>query len=146
MVTPRFIRYADVVQAVRISSAVLAAIRAHAAAEPGREVCGLLFGQADQVTAVRAVANVAPDPVRRFEIDPAELFAAIRAERAGGPHWVGCYHSHPNGRAEPSETDRASAAGDGKLWLIVAGEEVTGWRSTPSGFEVLEIVPAPLAP
>jgi desampylase len=146
MVTPRFIRYADVVQTVRISSVALAAIRAHAAAEPGREVCGLLFGKLNHVTAVRPVANVAPDPVRRFEIDPAELLAAIRAERAGGPSWVGCYHSHPNGLAEPSETDRACAAGDGKLWLIVTGDAVTGWRSTPNGFEALEIAPVPLAP
>jgi desampylase len=139
MVTPRFIRYADVVETVRISSVALAAIRAHAAAEPGREACGLLFGKLNHVTAVRPVANVAPDPVRQFEIDPAELFAAIRAERAGGPRWVGCYHSHPNGRAEPSETDRASAADDGKLWLIVAGEEVTAWRATEAGLDLAEL-------
>lgn len=86
-----------------------------------------------------AAQNVADEPERRFEIDPAALFAAIRAERAGGPKLIGYYHSHPAGRAEPSDTDRASMAGDGKLWLIVTPDAVTGWRAAPDGFEPVEI-------
>jgi desampylase len=124
---------------VRISSEALAAIRAHAAADPAREVCGLLFGSDDHVTAVQQVPNVADDPSRHFEIDPAALFAALRAERAGGPRLAGYYHSHPNGRAEPSERDRESAAPDGRLWLIVIADAVTGWRARPDGFGPVEI-------
>ena len=123
----------------RISRTVLDAIRNHAAATPEREVCGLLFGKAERVDGAMAAANVAHDPAQRFEIDPATLFAAIRAERAGGPKLVGYYHSHPSGRAEPSETDRAMASGEGKLWLIVAGDAVTGWRAGPDGFAPVEI-------
>jgi proteasome lid subunit RPN8/RPN11 len=100
----------------------------------------LLLGTAERVDGVMAAANVARDPAKQFEIDPATLFAAIRAERAGGPKLVGYYHSHPNGRAEPSETDRAMASGDGKLWLIVAGDAVTGWRGTKGGFERVEMI------
>jgi len=34
------------------------------------------------------------------------------------------------------------AAGDGKLWLIVAGEFVTAWRSNSTGgFDPIEIDP-----
>jgi proteasome lid subunit RPN8/RPN11 len=134
METPRFIRYRDLVDKVEISREVLAAIRAHAASTPGQEVCGLLFGSANQVTGVSSAVNVAADPARQFEIDPAALFAAIRREREGGPRLVGYYHSHPGGPAEPSETDQAMAAGDDKLWLIVAGQEVRGWRATRAGF------------
>ncbi|GAO38306.1 hypothetical protein SCH01S_11_00440, partial [Sphingomonas changbaiensis NBRC 104936] len=119
----------------RISRTVLDAIRAHAAAEAPREACGLLFGTAGRVHAVMAAANVADDADRRFEIDPATLFAAIRAERSGGPKLVGYYHSHPGGSAEPSVADRAMAAADGKLWLIAAGEAVTVWRAGEGGFE-----------
>lgn len=114
---------------LEISRTVLDAIRSHAAAEAPREACGLLFGTAERIDAAMAAANVAHDPERRFEIDPAALFAAIRAERAGGAKLVGYYHSHPSGRAEPSETDRAMAEPDGKLWLIVAGDAVTAWRA-----------------
>lgn len=124
---------------VRISSEVLAAIRAHAVADPAREVCGLLFGSSDHVTAVQHTPNVADDPSRRFEIDPAALIAALRAEREGGPRLAGYYHSHPNGRAEPSERDRESAAPDGKLWLIVTADAVTGWRAGADGFGPVEI-------
>jgi proteasome lid subunit RPN8/RPN11 len=124
---------------VRISSEVLAGIRAHAAAEPGREVCGLLLGSDDHVTSFQPTANGAEDPQRHFEIDSAALFAALRDERAGGPKLVGYYHSHPHGAAEPSATDHAGAAPDGKVWLILAGDAVTGWRAGPDGFEPLQI-------
>jgi proteasome lid subunit RPN8/RPN11 len=144
MVTPRFIRYADVVEKVRISSAALEAIRAHAQTEPEREACGLLFGAPDHVSAVRPAANVAESPARRFEIDGSALFAAIRAERAGGPKLVGYYHSHPSGLAEPSATDREMAARDGRLWVIIAGAATTGWRSTARGFEQVEVIIEPL--
>lgn len=122
-----------------ISRTVLDAIRAHAAFEPDREVCGLLFGTEDRVDGAMAAKNVAADPAHRFEINPAALFAAIRAERAGGPKLAGYYHSHPRGPAEPSDTDRASAVPDGRLWLIVAGNAVTGWRAGPDGFARVEI-------
>ena len=124
---------------VEISRTVLAAIRAHAAAEPEREVCGLLFGAPDRIDSVTAAANVAEDPARRFEIDPATLFAAIRAARGGGPRLVGYYHSHPTDLVEPSATDRQMAARDGKLWLIVTADAVTGWRAGPDGFAHMEI-------
>ncbi|WP_324871461.1 M67 family metallopeptidase [Sphingomonas psychrotolerans] len=93
----------------------------------------MLFGSAEAITAMQAVENVAEDPTTRFEIDPAALFAALRAERAGGPRIVGYWHSHPSGDATPSATDAAMAAPDGKLWLIVAGEAVTLWQAEEAG-------------
>lgn len=123
-----------------ISRTVLGVIRAHAASEPDREVCGLLFGTEGRVEGVMAAKNVADDSARRFEIDPAALFAALRAERGGGPRLIGYYHSHPTGNLEPSATDRAMAAADGKLWLIATADAVTGWRAGPDGFEAVEIV------
>ena len=124
---------------LEISSDLLARIRAHAASDPDNEICGLLLGEAQMVTAVVPVKNVSPDPARHFEIDAAALFGAIRRGRAGGPQLLGYYHSHPDGRAEPSATDRACAAPDGKAWLIVAGDAVTGWRAGPGGFERLQM-------
>jgi len=117
-----------------IASAALAAIRRHAAAHPRAEICGLLLGVDGRIDEARPARNVAASPADSFEVDPAALFAALRAERAGGPALIGHYHSHPAGPARPSARDAAAAAGDGKLWLIVAGGAVTGWISRPDGF------------
>lgn len=112
---------------VRISSESIAAIRAHAAETPGVEVCGLLFGTVEAVETVQRCANVADTPATRFEIDPAALIAAHKAERAGGAKLIGHYHSHPNGVCAPSEADRAEALDAERFWLIVAGGEIGMW-------------------
>lgn len=118
---------------VRISSDVLAAIRAEVAATTDQEVCGLLFGDDQTVTAHRACRNVAVDPATAFEIDPAALIAAYRAERAGGARINGCYHSHPSGDPHPSQRDAADAVTPGWLWLIGVGPGVRAWRVVPGG-------------
>ena len=112
---------------LRISSKSIAAIRAHAAETPGVEVCGLLFGTVEAVEAVQRCANVADRPTTRFEIDPAALIAAHKAERAGGAKLIGHYHSHPNGVCAPSEADRVEALDAGRFWVIVAGVELGVW-------------------
>jgi proteasome lid subunit RPN8/RPN11 len=117
----------------RISTDLRRRLVAAAAASPGAEICGLLLGRDGAVAEARACRNVAADPATRFEIDPAALFAAHRAARAGGPAILGCYHSHPSGRAVPSACDAAAAEPNGWLWLIVAGEEVRGWRAVIAG-------------
>lgn len=130
-----------------ISSRAIAAIRAHAAAEHPHEACGLMFGTAEAIEDVVAARNIAENPASRFEIDPAALFAALRAERAGGPPLVGYYHSHPSGTATPSATDAAQAAPDARLWLIVAGDDATLWRAIDGGathgrFDAVELLAA----
>jgi proteasome lid subunit RPN8/RPN11 len=117
---------------VTISSGLIDQILAHAAAEPGREVCGLLFGGDSHIDAALPTANVASDPACHFEVDPQALFAAIRAERGGGARLVGHYHSHPSGLPAPSARDAADAE-PGRLWLIVAGGEARLWRSVAGG-------------
>lgn len=76
---------------------------------------------------IQPATNVAANPARHFELDPATLFAAHKAARAGGPAILGHYHSHPSGRPEPSATDAASATPDGHLWLIIGGDEARLW-------------------
>ena len=127
------------VSRVTISRSVLAGIRRESAAAGRQEACGLLFGTPDEIAEMQAVDNVSENPNYAFEIDPRALFAALRAERAGGPKLVGYWHSHPSGDAMPSATDAAMAAADGKLWLIVGGGDVTSWRAVDAGFEAIEI-------
>ncbi|MEL7689081.1 M67 family metallopeptidase [Citromicrobium bathyomarinum] len=110
---------------------------AHAADAHPHECCGLLLGEDARITRAQPTQNVHPAPETHFGIDPAALIAAHKAERAGGPRVVGYYHSHPNGRAEPSPTDRESAAHDGKIWAIVANGQVRFFRDGEDGFEAL---------
>ncbi|HVF93446.1 MAG TPA: Mov34/MPN/PAD-1 family protein [Sphingomonas sp.] len=127
-----------------ISSSVLTHIRAAAAAAPQQEVCGLLLGTEGRIDAAQSCNNVAADPARRFELDPAALIAAHRAARAGGAAIVGHYHSHPSGLPVPSGYDADAASADGAVWLIVAGGEVNAWRAVEAGavhgrFEAVEL-------
>jgi desampylase len=113
---------------ITISRAIRDEILAYAAAEPKREVCGLMFGSVTCVEMVQPCANVSPCPTDSFEIDPAALIAAHKRARRGGPPLIGCYHSHPNGSAEPSARDAESADVNLPIWVIVARNTVTIWR------------------
>jgi desampylase len=117
---------------VRISSESLSAIRAHAAETPDREVCGLLLGTVEAVEAVQRCANISDTPATAFEIDPATLIAAHKAERAGGARVIGHYHSHPNGVCAPSARD-AENAQIGQICIIVAGDQLSGWKAGVGG-------------
>ena len=119
-----------------------AALLAEAGQAHPHECCGILLGEGGHITAIRPARNVHPEPARHFEIDPQALVDAHRAARSGGPQVLGYYHSHPNGLAEPSATDRALAAGDGAIWAIIAAGRITFWRSGDAGLEALPYVGA----
>lgn len=117
------------------------AIRRAARAAHPQEACGLLFGRhgADGwwIGEASVAANVAADPARRFEVDPAHLFAVQRAAREGGPAPVGVWHSHPDGRPEPSAMDRDGVTDARWLWLIVAGEAMAAFVPDGGGFRAV---------
>jgi proteasome lid subunit RPN8/RPN11 len=107
--------------------------RAAAAASGALEACGLLLGTGERIETATIAANVAADPARRFEIDPAHLLAAHRAARGGGASIIGYWHSHPSGLVGPSATDAAMADPDGRVWAIVAGGAIRCFRAGPHG-------------
>lgn len=123
-----------------IAPAVCEAMLVAAAQAHPREACGLLLGSAGAVREATVAANVHPEPLRHFEIDPAVLIAAHRAAREGGAQVLGYWHSHPNGLAGPSATDRAHAVRDGRAWAIVANGAISLWVDAANGFEPLPYV------
>ncbi len=123
---------------IEVTSEALGQMRAAAAAAHPREACGILLGEGERISEARPAANVHPTPQTHFEIDPQALIDAHRAARhAGAPQVIGYFHSHPVGAAAPSATDRASASGDGRVWAILAGDDVTFWRDGEAGFSAL---------
>lgn len=123
--------------AVELSRAVREALLAEAHRAAPEEACGILLGQGGRISEVIPTRNVHARPETHFEIDPRVLIAAWKAEREGGPVVAGFYHSHPNGLAQPSATDRAQAAHDGRIWAIVAAGDVSFWRDGEAGFTPL---------
>lgn len=123
-----------------ISREALAQIRAEAHVASPAECCGLLLGnrQGGLVEVVLPARNIAAEPERHFEIDPAVLLAAHRAARdGGGSDLIGHYHSHPRGPASPSRTDAEMAQGAGEIWLILGSDGQAGaWRAIKNGAAV----------
>lgn len=117
-------------------------LRVEARAAFPAECCGLLEGVLEEgggvrVLAVHRAANLAFDPTTGFEIDPAEHFRLLRGLRGTGRAAVGCYHSHPNGRSQPSDRDRATGCADGFVWVIIA----TGVNEQVAAFQGPEFLP-----
>jgi len=63
-------------------------------------------------------------PRRTVSRSPEDHIKAFKAARANRHRLIGCYHSHPNGRAEPSAADRAGAGEEDFLWLIAADDRL----------------------
>jgi len=88
-----------------------------------RECCGLIEGVRDGDTArgfaLHPARNIAVQ-ADRFEIAPEDHFAALKTVRENGHELIGCYHSHPNGKAEPSASDLQGAGEEDFLWLIAS--------------------------
>jgi desampylase len=113
---------------VEIASGVSEALVAEAARAAPAEACGLLLGRPGSIAAWVPARNIAADPQRSFEIDPATLLRTHREARGAGRRVIGHYHSHPDASPGPSRRDAARAVEAGELWLIVAGGEVRAWQ------------------
>ena len=89
------------------------------------EACGLVIGrgrgQLVRVTRVVPAGNLLATSGDRFELDPAVRIAVEKDLRDSGTkdRIVGHYHSHTDGTADPSATDRAMAHEADLAWVIV---------------------------
>jgi desampylase len=146
--------YADKMSAVPVKSclfvlsdALQLQLIAEARAAYRNECCGLIEGvrAGDTIEAIKLhpTRNLAA-AADRFEIDPAEHIHLLRALRGTGREIVGCYHSHPDGRAQPSARDRDSAGEENFVWLIAALDagsvrEIAGWLFADGAYRALRL-------
>jgi proteasome lid subunit RPN8/RPN11 len=111
-----------------------------------KETCGVLFGfiQADAVyvDSFEVIRNVSPQPEKAFAFDPAEWVRIFFAAINQGKNMIGIFHSHPDGRLEPSSEDTRRRLQWSTYWIagISRGEcliaayqplEDGGWRLIP---------------
>jgi proteasome lid subunit RPN8/RPN11 len=131
---------------VKIRQEILDQIVAHAVEELPNECCGLLIGTPDIVEDAARARNMKRSRTR-FQVEPADHFAAIRRARAAGREIIGAYHSHPSGPSGPSETDRARLTDPTMFHVIVSlahgTRTVRAFRLTDGNFSPLELVPVP---
>lgn len=131
---------------MKIRQQVLDRIVAHAVEDLPNECCGLLIGSAEMVEDAARARN-AKQSRTKFQVEPADHFAAIRRARAAGFQVIGAYHSHPSGPSGPSETDRARLTDPTMVHIIVSlahgTRTVRAFRLAGGNFSPLELVPVP---
>lgn len=96
------------------------------------ESCGLLAGREQSGTRFIPIVNRLASTTE-FDMEPAELIAAIRSIRTNGESLLAIYHSHPRGPAYPSPRDIERAWYPEAAHLIVSlasaeSPEVRGFR------------------
>jgi proteasome lid subunit RPN8/RPN11 len=110
---------------LKLDDALAARVLQAAARAYPDECCGLIEGidTADgwRATDIHEARNIAEDTARRFLIDPKMQFDLMRRLRDSETRIIGCFHSHPDGRPEPSAADRAEAYESDFLYLIAGG-------------------------
>jgi len=104
---------------IRIPSQIHDELIAHAREGFPLEVCGLLGGVGDEVSAIYRMTNTDASN-EHFMMDPKEQFAVVKDLRAKGLTLLANYHSHPESPARPSEEDIRLALTPGMSYLIIS--------------------------
>jgi proteasome lid subunit RPN8/RPN11 len=99
------------------------------------ESCGLLVGRESFASQFIPIVNRLASATE-FDMEPAELIAALRSVRTNGDRLLAIVHSHPRGPAFPSTTDIERA------WYRDAAHLIVSFASaeTPEvrGFRILD--------
>jgi proteasome lid subunit RPN8/RPN11 len=83
------------------------------------EVCGILGGTGDTVSAIYCMTNTDASN-EHFMMEPREQFSVIKDLRAKGLTMLAIYHSHPETPARPSEEDIRLAFTPGVSSIIIS--------------------------
>jgi proteasome lid subunit RPN8/RPN11 len=104
---------------IRIPQAIHDDLIAHAQEGFPLEVCGILGGTGESVSAMYRMTNTDASN-EHFMMDPREQFAVVKELRAKGLAMLAIYHSHPETPARPSEEDIKLALTPGVSHIIIS--------------------------
>ncbi len=110
----------SVVKAIKMSRTLATRLLFEAQKQPDAEVCGFVSARDGVPQDIHPVTNIAPEPERRFDMDPAGQIAALRAIRKAGDEMLAIYHSHPSAPPEPSIHDLEGMGYPDALYLIIS--------------------------
>lgn len=118
-----------------LAPGLLEVIVGHARSALPLESCGLLAGRDQSATRFIPITNRLASATE-FDMEPAELIAAIRSMRTSGDSLLAIFHSHPRGPAALSSRDIERA------WYPEAAHVIVSFASaeTPDvrGFRILD--------
>jgi proteasome lid subunit RPN8/RPN11 len=110
------------------------------------EVCGILGGTGESVSAIYPMTNTDASN-EHFMMDPREQFAVVKDLRAKGLAMLAIYHSHPESPARPSQEDIKLALTPGVSYIIISladpqqpvvkSYKIDQGKVTPEDMEVL---------
>jgi len=109
-----------VLRQIDVRGGILQQIRDLGKATPEQECCGLVAGRDDVITHVFPAVNVAADPAKGYEIAPRQIVDMMREFRERKLEFLGIYHSHPNGKNEPSARDIELAYYSEAIYFIIS--------------------------
>jgi proteasome lid subunit RPN8/RPN11 len=104
---------------IEIPTAIHEELIEHARTGFPLEVCGILGGTGDSVSAIYCMTNTDASN-EHFMMDPKEQFAVVKDLRAKGIDMLAIYHSHPETPARPSEEDIHLALTPGVSYIIIS--------------------------
>lgn len=108
-----------------LEAARLAAVR-HAGRAWPNEAVGLLWARADGlITSYTPLPNTHPAPHRAAFVPKQAIAVGRGAFAARGLHLAGIAHSHPDGKAVPSRSDRAHFDTVQWLWVLATQRDRT---------------------
>jgi proteasome lid subunit RPN8/RPN11 len=104
---------------IRIPQAIYDDLIDHARSGFPLEVCGILGGAGDTVSAIYRMTNTDASN-EHFMMEPREQFSVVKELRAKSISMLAIYHSHPESSARPSEEDIRLALTPGVSYLIIS--------------------------
>lgn len=110
---------------IHITASLHQQIVAHAEQCYPYEACGLFMGIVNSLYDITLTdyvesINRAENPAIAFVIDPLTHITLQKAARLKGEQVLGVFHSHPEGEATLSETDKKNAIYSKFLWMIAS--------------------------
>jgi desampylase len=117
-----------------LNQSTIAQIVRWATQHPAIEITGIVARDRGGYESVTPMRNVAKDPTRYYAWDPADMRQAYERMDINHEEPVAFYHSHPNGRSDPSEADMEGALNPGMHYIIVYPEThelKSGMSDTP---------------
>lgn len=107
-------------ETLRLPRILVNEILTQAQHSPELEICGLIAGKDGQASRCYPVSNSAPQPERRYQMEPKGQIDAMRQMRENGEALIAIYHSHPHTPATPSATDIEEASYPDAVYLIIS--------------------------
>lgn len=104
---------------LKIPAAIHNDLIAHAREGFPLEVCGILGGTGESVSAIYRMTNTDASN-EHFMMEPKEQFAVIKDLRAKGLAMLAIYHSHPETPARPSAEDIRMALTPDVSYVIIS--------------------------